>query len=187
VVPATVIHGPAPERWAGLNLTQRRAVAASRVAAWRAGAGKGQAPSLTLALGTDVGLIALFNELSAQLEQVGIDLERVAPDQPADLVLVDRVARYAEPRWFLNQFNCSLRRGLCNSAADGEVQAALAAPDPKQGADHLARAEALLTAAEVYIPIGAPLRWSMVRGNVQGFAANAWAWHPLPDMATIPR
>jgi len=26
-----------------------------------------------------------------------------------------------------------------------------------------------------------------VRGNVDGFAANAWAWHPLPDMATIPR
>ena len=50
-----------------------------------------------------------------------------------------------------------------------------------------AHAEALLTAANIYIPIGAPLRWSMVRGAVDGFAANAWAWHPLPDMATIPR
>ena len=28
-------------------------------------------------------------------------------------MLVDRVARYAEPRWFLNQFNCSLDNGLC--------------------------------------------------------------------------
>jgi peptide/nickel transport system substrate-binding protein/oligopeptide transport system substrate-binding protein len=41
--------------------------------------------------------------------------------------------------------------------------------------------------ANVYIPIGAPLRWSMVRSNVDGYAANAWAWHPLPDMATIPK
>ena len=109
------------------------------------------------------------------------------PGQPADLALLDRIARYAEPRWFLNQFNCSLRRGLCNSAADAAVQAALATPDPQARADDLAHAEALLAAANVYIPIGAPLRWSMVRGNVDGFAANAWAWHPLPDMATIPR
>ena len=102
-------------------------------------------------------------------------------------LLVDRIARYAEPRWFLNQFNCSLRRGLCNSAADAAVQAAIQLPDAKLRGDGLARAQALLTAANVYIPIGAPLRWSMVRGNVDGFAANAWAWHPLPDMATIPR
>jgi hypothetical protein len=52
---------------------------------------------------------------------------------------------------------------------------------------HQIRAEGLLSAANIYIPIGAPLRWSMVRGTVDGFASNAWAWHPLPDMATIPR
>ena len=187
VVPAALAGPGATERWTGIGIEQRRAVAASRVAAWRAGAGKGQSPKLTMALGTDLGLITLFNELSAQLEQVGIDLDRVGPDEAADLALVDRVARYGEPRWFLNQFNCSLRRGLCNSAADAAVQAALAAPDAQGRAADLASAEAELTAANVYIPIGAPLRWSMVRGNVNGYAANAWAWHPLPDMATIPR
>jgi peptide/nickel transport system substrate-binding protein/oligopeptide transport system substrate-binding protein len=67
------------------------------------------------------------------------------------------------------------------------VQAGIAAADPQERADHLARAEALLTEANVYIPIGAPLRWSMVRSNVDGYTANAWAWHPLPDMAIIPK
>ena len=144
-------------------------------------------PVLTIALEDEPGYAMLYNELAAQLGKAGITLVRVVPGEAADLALVDRIARYAEPRWFLNQFNCSLRRGLCNSSADEAVQAALNAPDQKTRADDLARAEALLTEANVYIPIGAPLRWSMVRGNVDGFAANAWAWHPLPDMATIPR
>jgi peptide/nickel transport system substrate-binding protein/oligopeptide transport system substrate-binding protein len=51
----------------------------------------------------------------------------------------------------------------------------------------LGRAEGILTAANVYIPLGAPLRWSMVRGNVKGFVDNQWAFHPLPAMATIPK
>ena len=51
----------------------------------------------------------------------------------------------------------------------------------------LAQAEAELTIANIYIPIGAPLRWSLVRGTVDGFLANPYAFHPLPDMAEIPR
>lgn len=187
IVPAAVAGADAPERWAASSIEQRRAAAAGRVAAWRAAEGKGKPPRLTMALADEPGFVMLFNELSAQLGQVGIELERVSADKPADLALVDRIARYAEPRWFLNQFNCSLHRGLCDSEADAAVQAALAAPDAKARTDDLARAQALLSAANVFIPIGAPLRWSMVRGTVDGFASNAWAWHPLPDMAMIPR
>ena len=102
-------------------------------------------------------------------------------------MLVDRVARYADPRWFLNQFNCTLRRGLCSPEADAEVRLALEASDLQARAARIARAEAMLTAANVYIPLAMPLRWSLVRGDVEGYAANQWAWHPLPDMATIPR
>jgi ABC-type transport system substrate-binding protein len=112
IVPAAVAGGAAPERWAGLSLDQRRATAAARVAAWRGGAGKGQGPKLTLALSREPGLDILFAGLAAQLQQVGITLERVDPDAPADLTLVDQVARYASPLWFLNQFNCTLKRGL---------------------------------------------------------------------------
>jgi ABC-type transport system substrate-binding protein len=187
IVPAALAGASARERWEGNSIEQRRAAAASRVTAWRAGAGRGKPPSLTIALADEPGYAMLFNELAAQLIQIGVVLERVPEGQSADLVLVDRVARYGAPRWFLNQFNCSLGRGLCNSAADSQVQLSLAAADPQERADGLARAEAMLTAANVYIPIAAPLRWSMVRGNVTGYAPNPWAWHPLPDMATIPR
>jgi peptide/nickel transport system substrate-binding protein/oligopeptide transport system substrate-binding protein len=76
---------------------------------------------------------------------------------------------------------------MCSPEADDEIEAALAAADAQEEADSIARADAMLTAANVYIPLAMPLRWSLVRGDVEGFLANQWAWHPLPPMATIPR
>ena len=133
------------------------------------------------------GLDILFRQLASQLATIGVTLERVEESRGADLVLVDRVARYAEPRWFLNQFNCSLRQGLCSSEADALVAESIAQTDPAQKATLLAQAEAELTLANVYIPFGSPLRFSLVRGDVEGFAANPWAFHPLPAFAVIPR
>ncbi len=44
-----------------------------------------------------------------------------------------------------------------------------------------------LTAANVFIPFGAPIRWSLVRIDAIGFASNGWGWHPLMPMALRPR
>jgi oligopeptide transport system substrate-binding protein len=187
IVPAAIAGELALERWTAIELERLRAEASNRAAIWRSTLGEGEEPRLTIALADEPGLVILFNELAGQLATVGIVLERVVPGAASDLVLIDRVARYAEPRWFLNQFNCTLRRGLCSSEADAEVRQALAAADPQERADAMARAEAMLTAANVFIPLAAPLRWSMVRGNVDGYAANPWAYHPLPEMALIPR
>jgi ABC-type transport system substrate-binding protein len=186
IVPAVVAGPAAVERWAALSLDQRRAAAASRVAGWRGGEGKGEGPRLTIALAREPGLDILFDGLSSQLQKVGITLVRVAPDEPADLALVDQVARYAAPLWFLNQFNCSLHRGLCSDLADAAVADALPLPAGERTA-LLGRAEAILTASNVYIPLGAPLRWSMVRSSVDGFVDNTWAVHPLPPLAAIPK
>jgi ABC-type transport system substrate-binding protein len=174
------------ERWANSSLQDRRSTAASRVAAWRSANG-GAAPQLTLALGRGPGLDMLANELATQLGTIGVRLIRVPAGQTADLVLVDRVARYAEPRWFLNQFNCGLRNGMCSSEADALVADADTQLDPPARAARYAEAESELLEANVYIPFGSPLRFSLVRGNVEGFAANAWAFHPLPPLAVIPR
>ena len=163
-----------------------RSVAAGRVAAWRR-ANDGAEARLSLAMAQAPGLDMLFRELSAQLGTIGVRLERVREGAPADLVLVDRIARYAEPRWFLNQFNCSLRNGMCDSGADVLAQQAMAEIDPVARATLTAEAEAALTMANVYIPFGSPLRFSLVRGDVDGFASNAWAFHPLPPLAVIPR
>jgi oligopeptide transport system substrate-binding protein len=177
---------PMPERWADLPIEDLRATAAARVAAWRLDHAGADA-RLTLAIGRSPGLDVLFRQLARQLATIGITLERTEPGQPADLALIDRVARYAEPRWFLNQLHCSLDNGLCVSAADALVREALAQTDVAARDALLQRAVAELTAANVFIPFGSPLRFSLVRSGVAGFAANAWAFHPLPALATIPR
>ncbi len=173
-------------RWTARSLDDLRSVAGGRVAGWRRANGGGEA-RVSLAMGQGPGLDVLFRELSAQLATIGVTLERVPEGKPADLVLIDRVARYAEPRWFLNQFHCSLRNGLCDADADFLAQQAMAEIDPVARAASTAEAESALTLANVYIPFGSPLRFSLVRGDVDGFAGNAWAFHPLPPLAVIPR
>ena len=174
------------ERWGERTVEDLRSVAAGRVAAWRRANGGAEA-RLSLEMAQAPGLDMLFRELAAQLATIGVRLERAREGTPADFVLVDRVARYAEPRWFLNQFNCSLGSGLCDADADFLVQQAMAEIDPVARATSIAEAEAALTLSNVYIPFGSPLRFSLVRGDVDGFASNAWAFHPLPPLAVIPR
>jgi oligopeptide transport system substrate-binding protein len=186
VVPAPIAAEGAAERWDGIEIERLRGEARRRVQAWAAGAGNGEGPVLTIGLAQEPGNVGLFNELARQWGEIGVTLRRVEEGE-GDLVLVDSVARYAEPRWFLNQFHCSLRRGACVAEADQEVRAAISETDSEARAGSIARAEAMLTAANIYIPLAMPLRWSLVRGDVAGYFPNAWAWHPLPDMATIPR
>jgi len=182
------------ERWADLTIEQRRELAARRVAAWRA-ANDGAEVRLSLWLGESPddsrgdspGLDLLFRQLSSQLAAIGIMLDRAPEEAAADLVLVDSVARYAAPTWFLNQFNCSLRRGLCSEEADLLVEQVGGIADVNARATLLAEAEARLTVANIYIPFGQPLRWSLVRSGIEGFAANQWAFHPLPPLAQLVR
>lgn len=187
VVPSGLPSDPGyvDERWTDQTLEQARVEAAQRVAAWR-DANESEA-RLALALGQGPGLDILFSELAVQLATIGVRLERARELDQADLVLIDRVARYAESRWFLNQFHCTLGNGLCSSEADALVRESIVQTDPGAKAALLAQAEAELTLANVYIPFGSPLRFSLVRGDVDGFIGNAWAFHPLPPLAVIPR
>lgn len=178
--------GTIGERWTAMTLAQRRATAAQRVTTWR-GRNGGKSPTLTIALPGGPGGDILFERLSGDMKKIGIDLERPKKGQAADLVLLDRVARYAGARWFLDQFSCGLRLGVCSQAADQLVAKAVATEDPDESAALLAEAEAELTQTNGYIPFGPPVRFSLVRADVDGFAANRWAFHPLPPMATIPK
>lgn len=178
--------GTIGERWAEMTLAQRRAAAAQRVAAWTK-ANKGQPLTLTIELPAGPGADILFERLASDLRAIGIVLGRPDKGRDGDLVLVDRVARYPGARWFLNQFNCALRAGVCSQAADRLVAEAVASEDPAETAAMLAEAEAELTQTNGYIPFGAPVRFSLVRAGIDGFSANQWAFHPLPPFATLSR
>ncbi len=176
--------GLVPERWTDLSMEERRRTAAARLA----GSGEtGERLRLAVMIGASAGHDLLFAELRSQLAGIGVVLVRAANADEADLMLVDRVARYGSARWFVNQFNCQLDRGLCSEEADRLAGQALDERDTARRSRLLAEAETTLAAANVYIPFGSPLRWALVRGNVDGFASNRWGFHPLPDMAVLPR
>lgn len=177
--------GTIDERWTDLSLEERRDLAAQRVAAWLA-EDEERTAQVTIALPPGPGSDMLFGELAKDLAAIGVTLRRVDDADEADLTLVDRVARYGGARWFLNQFNCSLDNGLCAPEADARVAEAVTEVDPMVRAALYAEAEAELAASNVYIPIGAPIRWSLVRGGVEGFLENRWNVHPLLPLALRP-
>lgn len=173
--------GTIGERWANLSLDQRQAEAARRVARWRGG---GQEPvRLRIALPEGQGADLLFSRLFLDLKAAGMEAVRVNEADDADLRLLDLVARYPRASWFLGQLGCAAKRGLCSASADGLAAEARLATDPARRSALLAEAEAELTAANVYIPLGVPLRWSLVRGDVPGFSVNRWGVHPLMPLA----
>jgi Bacterial extracellular solute-binding proteins, family 5 Middle len=177
--------GTIGERWIGDTITVRRSRAAARVAAWRANV-RG-APLVRLALPEGPGMDVLFARLDAGFKAVGVETRRVGMLAPADLRLLDLVARYPRPDWFLNQLSCTNARGLCDSTADLLAARARASENLAERLDLQGDAEAKLTKTNSYIPIGAPVRWSLASGILTGFAPNRWNVHPLLALAMRPR
>lgn len=172
------------ERWTGMSIEARRAAAATRVARWKAA--NGGRLTLSLSLPPGPGSDTLFAGLKGQYAEIGITLVRAAKGERGDLALRDRVARFAGARWFLNQFNCAVGPPVCSQDVDMLVELAVKTASPAQQAGFLANAETALTATNGYIPIGAPIRWSLVRAGVQGFSENPWAIHPLFPLTRAP-
>jgi ABC-type oligopeptide transport system substrate-binding subunit len=165
------------QRWQDLSMEQRRETAAARIRAWTAQSGA--EARLKIGLPDGPGSDLLFRQLARAWAGIGVAIERVAPGKGAQIELRDNVARYSSPRWYLNQFNCSLKAGLCSPEADALVRQSLAERDLAVRERLLAEAHAALIAREVYIPLGAPVRWSLVRGSISNYLANQWGLHPL--------
>lgn len=175
--------GPTDERWGDLSLEERQARAATRVRQSNPAGVAGLSVWLPAGPGSDI----LFARLAADWRKVGVTVTRAPDWDSADLRLIDEVARYPRVAWFLNRLSCVARRGLCDSGADALAASAAAVNEPRRRAEILSEAEARLTAANTFIPFGSPIRWSLVRGGVDGFAPNPWGWHPLMPLAWLPK
>jgi hypothetical protein len=174
------------ERWSELTYDERVEQARGRIARWRADAeGEGEA-RIAVAMPEGPGSDLLFNRLAADWRAIGVRADRTQPGEPADLELIDRLARYSSPRWFFNQFHCSLGRGLCSPDADERVEISLALANPVGKEQMFAQAQAAMLADEVFIPLGSPIRWSLVRGSIAAYEPNSWGLHPLFPLAQPP-
>ncbi len=177
--------GTIGERWVELDLPARQATGLARVERWRAESKA--APMLRIALPATPGGTVIYERVRDDLATIGIGTRRVGEDDAAELRLVDQVARYGRATWFLNQLSCVARRAVCSREGDERVKEARSAPDDASRAALLAEAEAEITAANGFVPFARPLRWSLVRADIVGFAANPWGFHPLLPLALAPR
>jgi ABC-type transport system substrate-binding protein len=178
IVPPDIYNQPsyAEDRWNGAGIEDRRRVAAARVRAW---AGPGREAVVRVALPRGPGSDILIRALAQAWGEIGVSVKRVAEGESADLELRDTLARFSSPRWYLNQFNCSLKAGLCSPQADALVRRSLTERDAAVRERLLVEAHAELVEREVFIPLGAPVRWSLVRGSISNFLPNPWGLHPL--------
>jgi ABC-type transport system substrate-binding protein len=186
IVPPDLPGGPRQnaERWTALDLPTRRAIARGRVQAWQSD--NGEVAPLSISMPAGPGSDILLRQLAADLATVGLRVAPAKSGERADLTLRDKVARYGQARWFLNQFNCGIARGLCAPEADELVRRANASLDAATRGALLAQAEDVLTARNLFIPLGAPVRWSLVRSGIDGFSENPWAVHPLFPLSGAP-
>ena len=132
------------------------------------------------------GSEVLFRQIASDWQTIGVTAQRVGLGEGAELELRDRLARYSSPRWFLNQLNCTLEIGICSQEADDLAREAITQSDTLTQQALLADAHSELVAAEVFIPLGFPLRWALVRGAVDGYESNPWGLHPLFPLSQIP-
>ncbi|HEX8667391.1 MAG TPA: ABC transporter substrate-binding protein [Allosphingosinicella sp.] len=163
---------PAFPAWSGSPLPARRATAARMLAAL----GADRPVALRIAMPDGPGYRLLFSYLRRDWAAVGVRAEQVAAAAPADLRLIDEVAPATLATWYLRHFTCE-GSYVCSVAADEMLAAARIAPLPQNRRALLANADRILADEAVFIPIAAPVRWSLVGTRLTGFRANPFGRH----------
>ncbi len=172
------VPDPVTPEWMSVPIGDRRPLLIS--AANRLFAAE-EAPTLRIALPEGPGAQILFNRLAADWGLLGIKLERATKGQAVDLKLIDAVAPSTSPGWFLRQFRCEVAP-ICAEEADPLLEAARAAPVAAQRAALLAEAARLMDGAQLFLPIAAPVRWSLVSNRIEGIAGNRFGLHTLTSL-----
>ena len=172
------LGSPAPPSWATVPLAERRSALAAEA---RAAMGGDEPITLAIDLPAGPGGAILFDRLAADWGLIGVTLVRSGKGVPADLRLLDLVAPSASPAWFVRSFRCGVRP-ICSEDADKAMDAARVATIADQRAAFIREATRLLEEESLFLPIAAPVRWSLVGTRIEGFAENIVARHPLTGL-----
>jgi oligopeptide transport system substrate-binding protein len=140
---------------------------------------------LAVALPEGRGGDRLLQRLAADWRPLGIELVRAGPDAPADLELIDQVAPSSSPAWFVRSFHCG-EVPICSQEANERMEAARLSLGGADRAALLAEAGRLIDEDILFMPIAAPIRWSLVADSLPGFAENIFARHPLSGLRDPP-
>jgi peptide/nickel transport system substrate-binding protein len=175
------IPPPTPPAWFGTPIAQRRADLIA-IATRLFGSDK---PAIRVALPQGPGADLLLQLLVRDWGALGFTVERAASPAAADFRLIDAVAPSTSAAWFVRQFRCEAAP-VCDAEADTLMQAARQAQVPAQRYALLVQAAAKVDDAQLFIPIAAPVRWSLVSNRIAGFAGNRFAVHTLTSLEQKP-
>jgi len=139
-------------------------------------------PTLRILLPIGPGGDYLLARLRYDWRPLGVGVERAPAIASADLVWIDEVAPSSSPAWFLRRFRCGVVP-ICVEGAESLLADARATLNPLQRARLFLEAARMMDDAQLFIPVAAPIRWSLVSGSTPGFAENPFARHSLVGLA----
>ncbi len=172
---------PLAPAWAAVPFPERHAQA---VTEGHTAIGEAETLKINIALPEGPGADIIFARLALDWHPLGIELVRAGKGVPADLKLIDEVAPSSSPAWFVRNFHCGVTP-LCSKDADVLMDSARLTLIGAQRAAMLAEAGRLIDEEILYIPIAAPVRWSLV-SDLPGFSENIFARHPLSGLREKP-
>ncbi|HEX6072368.1 MAG TPA: ABC transporter substrate-binding protein [Sphingomicrobium sp.] len=176
------VPDPVQPAWYGTSLADRRPVLLAEA---KRLFGNENKPAIRVYLDQGPGADILFARLAADWGPLGLTVERARTPNTADVTLIDAVAPSTSPAWFLRNFRCGAVP-LCDEDVDQLLGAARTAPVPAQRYALLYDAAGRIDDAQLFIPLAAPIRWSLVASRIQGFAGNRYARHTLTDLEQKP-
>lgn len=175
------IGTPAQPEWLDQPPAERRPALTAEV---RRLFGAIERPTLRLHLPAGPGGDYLFERLRYDWEPIGIHVERAPGPASADLVWVDEIAPSSSPAWFLRRFRCGVAP-ICVEEAEPLLAQARTTLNAGERAGLFLDAGRMMDEAQLFIPIAAPIRWSLVSGRVPGFAENPFARHTLVGLTDL--
>jgi oligopeptide transport system substrate-binding protein len=142
---------------------------------------KAPKPTIRVALPAAPGSALLLTLLQRNWGALGFTVQRAASAAAADFALIDEVAPSPSPSWFVRHFRCGAV-AVCDPNADALMDAARQTPVPAQRYAFFVQAAGLIDGGQLFVPIAAPVRWSLVSTRIQNFAGNRYARHTLTDL-----
>jgi peptide/nickel transport system substrate-binding protein len=170
---------PVQPEWLSQPASERRAALVAEAARIF---GHTDRPTLRIAIPDGPGGKYLLARLAYDWGPIGIKVERAPSAASADLVWIDEVAPSNSPAWFLRRFRCELA-AICSQDAEPLLAQARSTVDGVQRATLFLEAGQLMDQAQLFIPIAAPIRWSLVSGRAPGFEENPFARHTMVGLA----
>jgi peptide/nickel transport system substrate-binding protein len=172
------VPSPIAPAWAAIPIAERQAELIARSSRLKKG---NQQQILYVVLPEGPGAALLLARLAADWGALGFTVERAEKGRPADLRLIDAVAPSTSPAWYLRQFRCAVA-AICSHDVDNLLDGARAAPVSAQRNALLNEAASRMDALQLFIPIAAPVRWTLVSRRIEGFAGNRFGRHTLTGL-----